>query len=376
MQLASDMYPVWVGGADHAEGVARCVGLLRSGAGSPAVRSRAARNAAIVAARMGESDQALALGEQALDEAAGADSAQERRARQVLAQILLDRGDVAAARRHLTPALPDQPEQTTDVDAFCLVTQGNVDLAAADLDDAAAAAQRVLTGRFNSTGWIGSSVRFLLGEIMFERGDLALARTWFHEELQIGERLGDVGAIKEGHLMLVAIECAAGRIDDADSHFRIASGLRRDTNRGGDLPFLEARATLALHGRSSDEAIDLAEAAFELANDIASAHDRCLCLRLLGDAHLAAGNVDRALSIFEQMIARAGAAPYPCRVAEAHEAAAAAASAGGRRRAAHRHLAAAAKIRGRTGTRRLRRPAVEHRLQRLLSTDQRASAQG
>ena len=98
--LAGDMYYVWTAGAHHAEGLARLVGLLDTGRGSPDGRSRAARNAAIVAAHMGHGDRALALAEQALVEAGrGASSEQERRARQVLAQCLRDRGDVAEARR-------------------------------------------------------------------------------------------------------------------------------------------------------------------------------------------------------------------------------------------------------------------------------------
>ena len=119
---------------------------------------------------------------------------------------------------------------------------------------------------------------------------------------------------------------------------------------------------LALNGRSPVEAVGLGEAALALANDVMSARHRCLCLRLLGDAHLAAGDANSALSTFEQLVARAGAAPYPCRLAEGHEGAAAAASTLGQRRAAHRHLAAATEIRLRTGTRRLCRPTIEEHL--------------
>ena len=129
--LAADLYHVWTAGAHHNEGLRRLHGLLQAGRGSPDGRSRAARNAAIIAAHIGHGDAGLAFAEQALHEARrGASSAQERRARQVLAQFLRDRGDVAKARRTLTPALPAGSEQTTDVDAFCLVTQVELDLVA------------------------------------------------------------------------------------------------------------------------------------------------------------------------------------------------------------------------------------------------------
>ena len=137
--LAGDLYDVWTAGAHHDEGLARLHGLLQAGRGSPDGRSRAARNAAIVAAHMGHGDPAVAFAEQALHEAArGASSAQERRARQVLAQFLRDHGDVAKARRTLTPALPAGSEQTTDVDAFCLVTRSSSTSSWGHLDEAEA----------------------------------------------------------------------------------------------------------------------------------------------------------------------------------------------------------------------------------------------
>jgi tetratricopeptide (TPR) repeat protein len=307
------------------------------------------------------------LCEQALHEVGGgAATAEERRARQVLAEILLDRGDVVAARRCLEPALPTGAEQASIVDAFCLVTQAEIEVASGDLDVAAAAAQHVVvTGSFGSLSWLGTTARSLLGATMFERGDLALARSWLGQSLALGEQLGDVVAVTEAHLQLVEIECAASRLADADAHFRAAVGSRQDVHRRGDLPFLEARAMLALAGRSPAEAVELGEAALALANDIGSACERCRCLRLLGDAYLAATDGDRALATFEQLVAHAGAAPYPCRLAEGHEGAAAAASTVGELRAAHRHLAAATKIRERTGTRRVCRPTVEGHLTRL-----------
>ncbi len=361
--LASAMYCVWTGGSDHAEGVDRIVRLLGTGAGSPDARSRAAQLAAIIAIHTGDGDRALALCEQALDEAhRGGVSANERRARLVIAQILIDRGDIDAARRYLTPALPVDGRQTSDIDAFCLVSQLWIDLAAGKLDRAEATAQQVLTGDFSLWPWVGGAVRHLLGEIMLERGDLDGARFWLDERVQLAERLDDTVSLIDGHLALVAIECAAGRPHDADAHFRLASDLRRGEHRSGDLQFLEARAALALHSACPRVAIDLAEAALEVANEIGSAPDRCRSLRLLGDAQLAAGDPARAVATFQELIARADAAPFPCRAAEGHEGAAATARVLGQRRIADRHLAAATEIRRQTGTQRLRRPVVESHL--------------
>ena len=153
----------------------------------------------------------------------------------------------------------------------------------------------------------------MLGEIMLERGELDGARFWLDEKVLLAERLTDTVALIDGHLQLVAIECAAGRPDDADAHFRLASDLRRAEHRSGDLQFLEARAELALHSACPRAAIDLAEAALELANEIGSAPERCRSLRLLGDAQLAAGDPARAVATFQELIARADAASFPCR---------------------------------------------------------------
>ncbi len=149
----------------------------------------------------------------------------------------------------------------------------------------------------------------------------------------------------DGRLYLVNIECAAGRLDEAEVHFNAAFELIAQGDRRNDLGLLMARAQLAVAAGDPTRAAELAEVALARANEMSLAHDRCHILRLLGDAQLAAGDPDRALSTFQMLIARAGAAPYPCRAAEGHEGAAAAADALGRRRAAHHHLSAAAEIR-------------------------------
>ena len=360
LRLAVDMYHVWTGGFHHAEGIARVAGLLGRGGGAPAARSAAARCAGIVASHTGDMDRAVALCEQALDEAiAAADRDQERQTRRILALLTLELGDIAAARRYLAPALPSLGGQLDRDDTRCLVTKARIDLAAADLDDAAATAQEVLTGTFGTATWIGSTARWIVGQVMFERGDYTLARSWFTEALALSERAGNAVAVFDGHLDLVRTECAAGRIDDAEAHLTTVATLRPDTDHTWDLKFLEAAAELALYRGSPGEAVGLAESALDLAHRGTLRSDRCLCLRILGDAQLAAGDPDHALSTFQQLIARAGAAPYPCSIAEGHEGAAASARALRQPHAAHRHLAAATDIRQHTRTQRHRRPVIE-----------------
>ena len=147
--LAADLYDVWTAGAHHDEG-------LRAPTRAAADRPRVAGRAIACGPQRGDRRRphgprrcrpSPSPSRRSTRRARGASSAQERRARQVLAQFLRDRGDVAKARRTLAPALPTGSEQTTDVDAFCLVTKVELDLVVGALDEAEATARRVLTGR-------------------------------------------------------------------------------------------------------------------------------------------------------------------------------------------------------------------------------------
>jgi tetratricopeptide (TPR) repeat protein len=248
---------------------------------------------------------------------------------------------------------------------LCLVSKAIVDTMTAEFDGAAEASEQVLESSFGSLGWTGPAARSNHGSIMFERGDTDRARSWLTDAIALAESLGDHGDALLGHLDLVVIECAAGRLDAAEAQFAAALELSPEADRGSDLELLVARAELALYGGEPTRAGELAEVALARAGEMDRAHDRCRCLRRLGDAQLEAGDADRALTTFRMLVARARAAPYPCREAEGHEGAAAAAAALGRRRIAHRHLAAAAEIRDRVGTRRAGRPWLEQHLAAL-----------
>jgi predicted ATPase len=369
--LAADMYDVWTAGAHHAEGVSRIDGLLRTGGGSPDGRSRAARVAGIVAALMGHRGPALALAEQALDEARrGGSSVQERRARQVLSDILSEGGSVAEARQILGPALPAGRHQSTDVDAFCLVGQARLDLVAGALDEAETVARLVVAGPFGSWGWLGPTAQSILAQVMFERGDLDAARAWIGETLSLCDRIGDSQSLDGAHLDLVQIECAAGRTDAAEEHLRAAVEIAPNAHRD-ETPFLEAGATLALCNHSPAQALALAAAGLTIVGETGNARSECVFLRLQGDAHLSTGDVAEALATFERLVDRAAPIPYPCRTAEGHEGAAAANVALGRTAEADRHLDDAAAIRERTGTRPRRRPVVDDLLAARAADDTR-----
>ena len=175
----------------------------------------------------------------------------------------------------------------------------------------------------------------------------------------MAETLGESQAVILANVVLVAIECAAGRVDRANAHFVAASDLTCAAAGGWDPLFLIVRTDLALAAGDPGAAAELAELAVARAGHMCLVREYCVSLRRLGDAQLAAGEPDRSLATFRRLISRADAVPYPCRVAEGHEGAAAAANALGDRQAAQRHLNVATEIRVRIGSRRLGRPAVE-----------------
>jgi predicted ATPase len=370
LSLVACLYSLWENGL-KAEGVARTVALLRTGGGSADARSQAARAGGILAANNGDFDLGLTLGEQALEEALGgaSDPVFEGRARQVLAHAYADHGDIAAARRQLDAAMQLDTERTDEgLREFCLVSKAIVESMAANFDDAAAAADEVVRSPWGKLGWTGTSSLAVLGIIMFERGDLDRARSWLAEAIALGDEIDDPFATG-AHVDLVSVECAAGRVDVAESHFQTALELLPEADRGADFVLFVARSDLALHAREPIRAGELAAAALAWANQNSAAWQRCIGLRRLGDAQLAGGDPDSALSTFQQLIARARAAPYPCREAEGHEGTAAAAVVLGKRQTARRHLDAAAEIRQRTGTRRIGRPWIDRHLAELEAAE-------
>ena len=354
--LAGDLYHVWTAGAHHAEGAGATRGPAahRPRVAGRAIQ-RAARNAAIVAAHVGHGDRSLGPRRAGARRGGGRRQQRPRASRPPSARPVPPR----PRRRRGRPGGPLRPrsragfEQTTDVDAFCLVTKVELDLVVGALDEAEATARRVLTGRFGSLPWLGPAVRFLLGEIMMERGDLEHARSWLNEALALSEAIGDSHSAVDAHLAP-----RPHRVRSRPLRRRRGRPLQRSgsidagpQHAPGTSSFLEAGVALALCGDSPGQAVGLAEAALARADEILERGPPVLCLRLLGDAQVSTGDLAGALATFEQLIARAEPVPSPCRVAEGHEGAAAVNNALGQVRAASGHLAKAAEIRQRTGTR-------------------------
>ena len=259
--LAGDLYDVWTAGFHHAEGVARLEGLLRTGRGSPEGRSAPPASP--------PSSPVTWVTEIGRWPSPCRRSTRRRAAPAAPRSATLAKCSPRSSATTATSRTPGGPlrrrcrgfEQTTDVDAFCLVTKVELDLVVGALDEAEATPRRVLTGGFGSLPWLGAAVRYVLGEIMLERGDVEHARSWLSEGLALGEAIGDSQSVVDAHLALVHIECAAGRFDEAVAHFSAAAQLTPVHNHDRDISFLGARVALALCGDSPGEAAGLAEAA-------------------------------------------------------------------------------------------------------------------
>ncbi len=108
----------------------------------------------------------------------------EGRARQVLAHVYGEQGDIPAARQQLDAAMQLRTERAEEgLREFCLVSKALVDEMTADLDAAAAAAMEVVNSNFGAAEWTGPSARCVLSAVMLARGDVDRARSWLTEAL-------------------------------------------------------------------------------------------------------------------------------------------------------------------------------------------------
>ncbi len=174
-------------------------------------------------------------------------------------------------------------------------------------------------------------------------------------------------------LKLAQVESAAGLLDEAAADVAIAEERNPGSAGGLDIEFLITRADLSLRRGDHVEGLRLAEEAAAIVVPAEMVSVRCSVLRLLGEALLARGNPEAALSTFQQLVTAASKAPYPCRVAEGREGAAAAATALGLAQDATDHLGAAATLRRTTGSQRIPRPVIEQHL--LVLKRERPQAQ-
>ena len=365
LRLASRLWDLWSSDGHHDEGVSRIVGLLDRGSGSAHARSEAAYAAGFIAYNsIGDEAHGFRLFEQALAEAqAGGDELGEARARRILGSLVFALGDLSTARQHLETAIPIAIAEGNDLlHAYCEIALAELLHCSGELDGAAERLATVLDGLVDSGGPVEVGAHITLAPILLDRGDYAAARASASRVVELADAHSMLQFSIEGHLRLAEIEIAAGNAEQASAHLTGAEELSPESARGWDLWFLLVRAYIVLLRGQLAEALRLAEQAVALDNDTAMVFNQCSTLALLGHAQLASGEPELALATFQQLIARAGIAPYPCRQATGYEGAAAADAALGRLEEAAEHLALATEIRQRTGSKRIPQPVVDEHL--------------
>jgi predicted ATPase/predicted negative regulator of RcsB-dependent stress response len=364
LRLHSRLWPLWSADGHHEESLARLEALLAGGHGSSAARSEAAYAAAFIADELGDADRGVELFRQALEEAqAGGDLLGEARVRRALCLVAFTENDYATAREHASIAIPMAIEAGSDtVHAACLMALAQVLSVAGELDEAVERLEQALDSPVAATPSVQSSIKLVLGDVQFERGDYGAARATYARVLALAEEHTMLQSVIFARFGLAAVACALGDADEAVAHVEGAAAVSPVNTHGWDAGALGARAEIALvRGNDADARRLAAEAAAltERDNNIA---DRCCALVVLGSAQLACGEHDQALATYEELIAKASAIPMRCREAEGHEGAAATCLALDRHDEATEHLATAAELRRTTGSKRVPRSAVEEYL--------------
>jgi predicted ATPase/DNA-binding SARP family transcriptional activator len=367
LRLHSRLWPLWSADGHHEESLARLETLLAGGQGSAAARSEAAYAAAFIADELGDADRGIELFRQALEEAqAGGDRLGEARVRRALCLVAFTENDYATARQHADIAIPMAIESGSDiVHASCLMALAQVLSVAGELDDAVERLEQALASPVAAIPSVQSSIKLVVGDVQFERGDYAGAEATYSNVLALSEEHTMLQSVIFARFGLAAVACAVGDAEDAEAHVEGAAALSPVNTHGWDAGALGARAEIALVRGHNADALRLAGEAAALTDRDNNVADRCCALVVLGSAQLACGEHDDALGTYEELIAKASAVPMRCREAEGHEGAAATCLALGRRKEAVDHLAAATELRRITGSQRVPRGAVEEQLARL-----------
>ena len=135
----------------------------------------------------------------------------------------------------------------------------------------------------------------------------AHARAATSGSLALAESANSLSTVIGAHLDLAAIECAAGRFDDAAAHIAAAEELNPETAHTWDDGVLIARADLAL--ARGDNIPKPSNSPSRLQHSRMSRSAPALQgvanVRYLGDAQLAVGNAHDALTAYRQAIAKA-----------------------------------------------------------------------
>lgn len=228
----------------------------------------------------------------------------------LLAELLIDAGELEAARGHLEQAgavwVATQGPHHRDV-GYAQCKLGEVHFALGDLAGARAAWERAVEIRRHETrnpGVMMAAAIDYLGQLALREGDLAGARRIFEEALALREAgYGPVHfEVAQARFRLAAVAMAEGRLDEARRQAERALAIYREDlgEDHRDVSFaLDQLARIDLRRGDLDRAFARARRSLAIrAADLRPGHPLVAeALLLLGRLHLAAGAPDSALNL-------------------------------------------------------------------------------
>jgi predicted ATPase/DNA-binding CsgD family transcriptional regulator len=307
LRLAAALAPFWRTHSHLSEGIAWLERLLDAAPAAPAaVRAEGLLGAGALARERAVWDRARTWLEEALALSRGAggspDARLEGRTLHALGEVLLDTGDVAAAR----PLLEQGVEQLRAAggpgnlgDALLAVAKlaeagGNLRQARDVLEEALDA------GRRDGDAAVVASALCDLGRLVLFQGERARARALLEEGLQAAETLGAAPLTIKLHRWLGSVAGIVGDHDLAGRHLRASLDLAREHDDPLGVAYtLASLGEVSLRSRAPD-AVPLLEESLRLFTELNHPWGRGRALRGLEGAAAHGGDPAAALDLLGQ----------------------------------------------------------------------------
>ena len=262
------------------------------------------------ACRVGEYVQALARGEQALEQAAQHGAADIlARLREAVGEVCWNLGDYAAARTHVEQALEyylAEGDQEGEVRARNGL--GNVWRRLGEIDAARREWERALQlYRAQGNDWGVGMVSNNLGALAIDSRDYAVALNYHQQALATRQRLGDRRGEGGSLNNLSMVYYLLGDYETAHTHITAAITLAREIGeRDWLVSFLETATRVELARQNYEAASRLCDEGLALSEETGDRHNAAFYHHSAGEIGLAQGDEVKAVTAFDRACAIRG----------------------------------------------------------------------